>query len=42
LTTEPAYSEAKVLAVRHLEAGLVSGLRTAQARHHLLLDRLRG
>jgi len=40
LTTEPAYTEAKVLAIRSSDPVAVAGLRTAQARHHILLDRL--
>jgi HK97 family phage prohead protease len=41
LATEPAYPEARILAVRSVEPGAVAGLRTAQARHHQLLDRIR-
>jgi HK97 family phage prohead protease len=41
LTTEPAYSEAKILAIRSVDAGTVTGLRTAQARQHALIERLR-
>jgi HK97 family phage prohead protease len=41
LTTEPAYPDAKVLAVRSVPAATVTGLRTAQLRQHAVLDRLR-
>ena len=41
LTTEPAYSEARILAIRSVDAGTVTGLRTAQARQHALIERLR-
>jgi HK97 family phage prohead protease len=41
LTTEPAYSEAKVLAIRSVDATTVSRLRTERERHHGLIERLR-
>ena len=41
LTTEPAYSEARILAIRSVDVHTVTGLRTAQARQHALIERLR-